>query len=377
MKLDGSLRSTKWRSLAPIMTAALFCTVGVGALGLSLFNHILPSDQARVTIDLSLRGHAQRPIEGAEIWLTRPQQMHLGTTDRNGKGQYTIEVPKGKLAMIEARGATFRASRELLVPNLREYAVSIAIDPSEAASGRVKIDSITREKRESRALEHYASAINSQRTEVAQQLEGQIIVTRAPAAEQPSLTAGEAKFLQQLVGAFERASKKLKYSLLSKKAHRIDLRLLKGTLLALEVRLYDTQGKIIGSRLVEATSLKPNMVNPIINEALASITRLSGEGSSSIRAKSKTTHKLLIRKRPVDEIIVYGNGQPLASISSHDNVSAQLDETLLAQGDIEIAATGRTGLMIIKRYAKRTVPREVSWTWPELRMSQAQQNPAQ
>lgn len=379
--------SARKRRILPIVAAVALSILGLALSALSLFGDMSPVGRAKVTLDVRLQGQGGRPIEGSEIWVVRPETHFLGTTNRQGTGTFLTDLPKGKLAIIEARGATFRATREILIPNLSEYVVTVALNPDEARLGAARIESITNTNRDSRALEAYSDAVLAKNQERARLAAGVIRVVTAPSAEQPALSANERSFLEKLVPAFERGAKKIRYSLLSKQTHLIVLRLLRGgQSIALEIRLQDSNSRFLGARLVDAPSLKPNMIIPLLNDALASTGRVSSSENSGTmnrhesqttasEQKSKQKNKagsvlLKIRKRPVDDLLVFANGYLTQIEVNRDYVHAQFPNPAKAGNVLTLAATGRSGLMVVKPLEGRKVPRQLEWSWPEWQLSQ-------
>jgi hypothetical protein len=364
MMWNGSQVAKPTRRFLPIATATILFLFGLSVLAFSLLSHLMPSDSARVTITLRLQGQGQRPIEGAEVWLTRPTLVKLGATDRAGVGVFETEIPKGKVAVVEARGATFKAHRQFLVPHLNEYAISVAIDPWQAALGTAHIDSITKERRDSQALEAYSKALSSQANTRSQLAEGLLAVTLAKSDEQPPLNENERIFLSKVRGAVERTLPSMQYSLLSRKAHLVDLRLLRGgTSVFLEFRIFNTSQNLIGSRLVDAPTLKPKMLASVLSEALQGpLTMLEPKGAETTR--------LMIQKRPIDDLIVYRNGRQVETQVTHDRVVAPMFLATAPQQAVQLAAAGRSGVLVVKEFKSGALPKVLEWTWPEWHLSQ-------
>lgn len=363
-------RSSRNRIALPIVTAAILSTLGIALIISATIRNLVPKHLSKVTIQLTLLGTGNRPIEDAEIWITRPELKLLGTTDRQGKGTFVAELPKGKLSVFEARGATFSVTRDVPIPNLPEYGVSFIMSPAEAEAGRVKIDSITRDKRENRAIGEYTNAVAAKRADQVAAASGSIHVTLAPANEQPSLNATETAFMAKVKTAVEGTTKKMRYTLLTKGANNINLRLVRSEKIYFEMRIYNAKDELVGGRIEEAAKLRSHNLAKLLAEAFEARELIQHNNEQSSAEKPPRKYFLRIRKRPVDNLQVYLNGKLLISNVENEELVAWLPGPFAAEKKWQVAATGNSGLMILKELEGRNLNLNPAWQWPEWLMSQ-------
>ena len=363
-------RISRKRIALPIVTAAILSILGIALIIAATIRTLVPHYKSKVTIQMTLVGTGNRPIKDAEIWVTRPQVKLLGLTDGQGKGAFTAELPKGKLAVFEARGATFTVTRDVPIPNLPEYGVSFIMSPAEAEAGRIKIESITRDQRENRALGEYANAIAAKRADLVAAASGQVQVNLAPANEQANLNAAELAFISKVKAAFERTVKTMRYSLLSKGASNINLRLVRSEKLYLEMRIYNANEELVGGRIEETAKLRPQTLAKLLAEALESrAINKALEQNNPTRTQDQKYH-LSIRKRPVDNLLVYLNGKLVDSTVENEQLMAWLPGPFAPNKKWQVAATGNSGLIVTKELEGRVLNRNPAWQWPEWLMSQ-------
>ncbi len=363
-------RNSRRRIALPIVTAAIFSVLGIALIIAATVRTLIPHYKSKVTIQMSLVGTGNRPIQDAEIWVTRPEVKLLGSTDAHGKGTFTTELPKGKLAVFEARGATFTVTRDVPIPNLAEYGVSFRMSPAEAEAGRIKIESITRDQRENRALGEYANAIAVKRADQVAAATGHIQVTLAPSNEQANLNSAELAFMSKVKAAFERTAKTIRYSLLSKGASNINLRLLRSEKLYLEMRIYNTNDELLGGRIEETAKLRPETLAKLLAEALERQTINRNPERRNPTQEQDQKYHLSIRKRPVDNLLVYLNGKLVDSKVENEELIAWLPGPFEPNKKWQVAATGNSGLIVTKELDGRALNRNPAWQWPEWLMSQ-------
>jgi hypothetical protein len=363
-------RISRKRVALPLVTAAILSFLGIALIIAATIRTLIPHYKSKVTIQMTLVGTGNRPIKDAEIWVTRPEVKLLGTTDVLGKGVFTTELPKGKLAVLEARGATFTVTRDVPIPNLPEYGVSFMMSPAEAEAGRIKIESITRDQRENRALGEYANAIAAKRADQVAAAIGQIQVTLAPSNEQADLNAAELAFMTKVKAAFERTAKSIRYSLLSKGANIINLRLVRSEKLYLEMRIYNANEVLVGGRIEETAKLRPQTLAKLLAEALEGRAGNTNPEQNNPARQQERKYHLSIRKRPVDNLLVYINGKIMDSTVENEQLIAWLPGPFAPNKKWQVAATGNSGLIVTKDLDGRALNRNPAWQWPEWLMSQ-------
>ena len=349
--------------LLPIAVALALSATGFVAL-FKIFKVFSPQEMAEVTLHITLRAK-NRPISHAEIWLIRPEHRLLGITRPDGKALIQTHLKKGKIAVIEAQGATFRISKDLPIPNLDRYEMQVMLDETELNLGRITLESRSRDAKEKSAIATFKENIGRiEEKEAAQQATK---VTVSLAENQPQISASAQSFLAKARKAFQAEANRKKYTLQKKQINSIVLRMLKNQSLFLEVLLLDAKKNLRGAKLVPVQQVNGKTVPTILADAEH---WQYDNGTWPQNSQSLNTRFWHIRKRPVDTIRTYLNGEPLVSRENNDITTALLPNAYAPDEKWQLAAVGQSGLVVIKELEASKVQRPLVWRWPEWLTSQ-------
>ncbi len=356
------------RGSLSILTAVFLSALGFAMLS-GVFNHLSPSEDAEVTLQLRVRGVGQRPISGAEIWLTRPQNKLIGITNNRGVAKSKVILPKGRMAVVEARGRTFRASKELHIPNVSSYEMRINLDPREARNGMMELETITAEKTRKKARNDYHQAIN--RIDRTNKRRKKRNIQVSISNNQPLISRSAQTTLAQIRNETKNVARGMFFQLKKSQVSLVELRLLKAKGHILEIVLRDIEGKIRGARLVPAATLKPQHIK---KHLLRAVDRQDENRKASFH-NTPVDRLWSIRKRPVDQILTFLNGEFLPSRRDHDRIISLLPSAFSPTASWQLSATSQSGLAIQKNVNPSTAARPIRWTWPEWAMSQRPNQP--
>ena len=349
--------------ILPLGVAVAFSALGFAAL-FKVFQIFSPQRTSVVTLNISLSGKGNRPIAQSEIWLIRPEVKLLGLTGENGKAKLQVILPKGNIAVVEARGAAFRVTKDLPIPNVDRYDIHVNLDETELNLGLMTLESRTATERNNLAMEKYKGAVQKAHNNEAKLNSRQVRVTISN--EQPTLSNQTQLFLTKARQAFQTEAETKRFTLLKNNIAMIELRILRNQKDFMEVILRDSKLKLQGAKLLPIEQINEKLVPNILADAQRWEFD-NGEWPKKGNLKSRFWH---IRKRPVDTIRLYLNGEPLVTQSSHDATTGLLPESYETGAIWQLAAVGQTGLLVVKSMNASKLNRPVVWQWPEWLMSQ-------
>jgi hypothetical protein len=351
------------QSLLHSVLAVVLSICGLVAV-ISIVRHLAPGDQTDVTLVLSLSGQGNRPISGAEIWIVRPRQELLGITGDNGKARFQTSLPKGRIAQLEARGRTFRVSKELHIPNIARHEIRVNLDPQEYQHGLMELETITTDKNKKQAVNSYRAAVNRIEDTTRQANARRLSVIISP--QQPPISYAARSYLSKVRATTAAGAARNIHKLRQRGVNQIAIRLLKGQKHHLEFQIRDSNRKLIGALLSPADVLTVTKASSLIQDALSS---WPNDWPPNLRIASQRERLWIIRKRPVDQIITYLNGRPLPFRQSNDATLALLPESYHPGVIWDLKATNFTGLLVEKPVDASTSPRPLTWNWPEWTLS--------
>lgn len=351
------------QSLPQTVLAIVLSLVGIAAV-IGIIRHLAPGNETETTLVLSVSGQGNRPISGAEIWIVRPRQELLGTTSQNGKARFRTMLPKGRIALLEARGRTFRISKELHIPNISRYEMRINLDPLEYQKGLMELETITSDANKRNAVSTYRAAVNRIDTVKRKEAERRIAVIISK--QQPAVSHAARSYLSKVRTTTAAGAARIVHQLRQAGVNEISLRLLKGQKHHLEFQLRDAGGLMKGAILTQADVLTVDQSARLVQDALESWPE---DKKTGFRPSSQRERLWIIRKRPIDQIITYLNGRPLPVKQTHDATLALLPESYLPGAIWDLKAVNVTGLLVEKQVDASTSARPLSWNWPEWTLS--------
>lgn len=343
--------------------AICLSVVGFAAI-IGIIRHLQTGNLTETTLVLTVNGQGNRPVSGAEIWIVRPQQKLLGTTGRNGKARFRTKLPKGRIALLEARGRAFRISKELHIPNVSQYEMRINLDPLAYQNGLMKLETITSDAQKRSAVREYQSAMSCIDASHRKKAERRISVIIPK--QQPNLSRAARSYLHKVRNTTSGGAARLKHRLLQAEVSEIAIRLLKGQKHHLEFQLRDTKESLRGALLTHAEVLNVQQSAKLLLDALESWPE---QRQTRFNPGSQKQRLWIIRKRSVDRIITYLNGRPLPVKQTHDAAFALLPESYPPGAMWTLQAVNVTGLLVEKQVDASASSRPLSWNWPEWTLS--------